>query len=419
MSYHHVTFLNNQEEIRAALAKIGVDDGAYAFLVPKGVYRHIILKSIPCRAANIIKQEMLSKGGDAAVSKQALYGEGHTDVLIMGTLKQYRLLIKKLKLQPLGLKQIAGEIEKLLENLNPVARRVDLCHGRSLQLGKRTLIMGILNVTPGSFSDGGRYTDLDQALKRALEMREQGADIIDIGGVSTATWRYQSRDSEGDIIDIGGVSTRPQAQLVGLQEELERVLPVVKRLAQEDMILSVDTFRGQVAAACLDAGAHIINNIGGLVLDEGLLPVLVERKAPVVLMHNRLQINAGKPYQDLIADIINELDIMIKETIAAGFPAEKIIIDPGLGFGKTPAENRRLIKQLASFKGLGKPILIGASRKRFIGHTLDVEIDQRLEGSLAVLAAAILNGADIVRVHDVKESYRVATMIDAIKNENG
>jgi len=397
MSYHHVTFLNNQEEVRALLAKIGVDDGAYPFLLPKGLYRHIVLKAIPCRVANIIKQEMLSKGGEAAVSKEALYGEGHTDVLLMGTLKQYRLLVKKLRLQPLGLKQIAGEIEKLLDNLHPATRELELCHGRSLQLGKKTLVMGILNVTPDSFSDGGRYTDIEQAVKHALEMREQGADII----------------------DIGGVSTRPGAQLASLQEELARVLPVVKRLAYEDMILSIDTFRGTVAAACLDAGAHLINNIGGLVLDEGLLPVLVESKAPVVLMHNRLQINAGKPYQDLIADIIHELDIMIKETTAAGFPEDKIIIDPGLGFGKTPAENRLVIKRLGSFKSLGKPILIGASRKGFIGHSLDVKVDQRLEGSLAVLAAAILNGADIIRVHDVKESYRAAKMIDLIKNENG
>ena len=397
MAYHHMIFLNSQQEVRAALDNIGVDDGAYAFLVPKGVYHYLKLKDMPCRAANIIKQEMLSKGGEAAVSKEALYGEGHTDVLIMGTVKQYRLLIKKLKLQPLGLKQVAGEIENLLKNLEPAARRVDLCHGKSLQFGERTFIMGILNLTPDSFSDGGRYTELDQALRHACEMREQGADII----------------------DIGGASTRPQAEIVGEQEELNRVLPVVRRLAHEDMILSVDTFRSKVAAACLDAGAHMINNIGGLQLDRGLMPSLVERKTPVVLMHNRLHIDTGKPYQDLIADIINELDIMIKDTVAAGLPAEKIIIDPGLGFGKTPAENRLLMKRLATFKGLGKPILIGASRKRFIGRTLDVEVDQRLEGSLAVLAIGILNGADIIRVHDVKESYRVARMTDAIKNENG
>ncbi len=397
MAYHHAVFLNNAQEVRAALQTIGVDDGAYAFLIPKGIFRWVKLKDIPCRAANIIKQEMLSKGGEAAVSRHSLYGEGTTDVLLMGTLKQYRLLIKKLRLQPFGLRQLAGELHDLLENLEPRLHRVQLCHGKSLELGRRTLIMGILNLTPDSFYDGGRYNRAEQAVKWACEMWEQGADII----------------------DIGGASTRPQAEIAGLDEELQRILPVVKLLANRDLVLSIDTFRGAVAQQCLEAGAHMINNIGGLSLDPGLIPTVAGNKAPVVLMHNRLQINADRPYQDLIADIINELDIMVKDTIAAGIPAEQIIIDPGLGFGKTPAQNRLLIKHLAAFKGLGKPLLLAASRKGFIGQTLNLEVEERLEGSLAVLAMGILNGADIVRVHDVKASRRVADMVDAMKNENG
>lgn len=397
MTRHHPVFINNKEEARRWLNDIGVDDGAYPFLIPKAVHRCIKLTDIPCRAANIIKQEMLSKGGDAAVSRQALYGDGQTDVLLMGTLKQYRLLVKKLRLQPLGLEQAAGKIEAMLANLEPAVRNLALCHGKSLVLGRETVIMGILNRTPDSFYDGGRFSQLDQAVCHACEMREQGAAII----------------------DIGGASSRPGAEIAGEQEELERVLPLVKRLAAEDMILSIDTFRGTVAKACLDAGAHIINNIGGLQLDPALMPVMKECQAPLVLMHNRMQINAGQPYQDLIADIIGELDIMVKDSIAAGLDADKLIIDPGLGFGKTPAENRLLMKHLAAFKSLGKPILIGGSRKRFIGQTLNLDVDERLEGSLAILAIGILNGADIIRVHDVKESRRTASMIDAIKNENG
>lgn len=397
MARHHPVFINNKEEARSVLNDIGVDEGAYPFLIPKGVHRCIKLKAIPCRAANIIKQEMLSKGGDAAVSRQALYGDGQTDVLLMGTLKQYRLLVNKLRLQPLGMRQVAGEIEVMLANLEPAVRSLALCHGKSLVLGRETVIMGILNRTPDSFYDGGRFSQLDQAVCHACEMRENGAAII----------------------DIGGASSRPGAEIAGEQEELERVLPVVKRLAAEDMILSIDTFRGTVAKACLDAGAHIINNIGGLQLDPALMPVMKECQAPLVLMHNRLQINAGQPYQDLMADIIGELDIMIKDAIAAGLDAEKLIIDPGLGFGKTPAENRLLMKHLAAFKSLGKPVLIGGSRKRLIGETLHLDVDERLEGSLAILAIGILNGADIIRVHDVKESRRTASMIDAIKHENG
>lgn len=397
MANHHAVFLNNEQEVRAALETIGVDDGAYAFLLPKGIFRCVKLKDIPCRAANIIKQEMLSKGGEAALSRRALYGEGVTDVLVMGTVKQYRLLVQKLRLQPLGLRQVAAELQNLLDNLETGPCRMKLNHGKSLELGGRTLIMGILNLTPDSFYDGGRCLGAEQAVRRALEMREQGADII----------------------DIGGVSTRPQADLAGLEEELMRVLPVVKLLANEDMILSIDTFRKRVAEQCLDVGAHIINNIGGLVLDPDLIPLCADRESPLILMHNRLQINAGEPYQDLIADIINELDIMIKEAAAAGVAAEQIIIDPGLGFGKTPAQNRLLVKHLQAFKGLGRPVLLAASRKSFIGQTLKLEACERLEGSLAVLAMGILNGADIVRVHDVKASRRVADMVDAIKNENG
>lgn len=396
MAYHHAMFLENQAEVRAVLETIGVDDGAYAFLIPKGMFHWVKLKNIPCRGANIIKQEMLSKGGEAAVSRHALYGEGVTDVLVMGTVKQYRLLIKKLRLQPFGLRQVAAELQILLDNLETEPRAIELCNRRSLQLGRRTLIMGILNLTPDSFFDGGRYSG-DQALRKACQMREEGADII----------------------DIGGASTRPQADIVGEAEEMQRVLPMVKLLANEDMVLSIDTFRSRVAQACLDAGAHIINNIGALRLDPELIPLLAVKDCPLILMHNRLQIDPGRPYQDLIADIINELDIMIKEAIAAGVAAAKIIIDPGLGFGKTPAHNRLLIKHLAAFKGLGRPLLLAASRKGFIGQTLDLDVEQRLEGSLAVLAAGILNGADIVRVHDVKESRRVADMIDAIKSQNG
>lgn len=397
MAKHHPLFINNKRDARRHLDDIGVDDGAYPFLIPKAVQRCIKLAAIPCRAANIIKQEMLSKGGEAAVSGQALYGDGETDVLLMGTLKQYGLLAKKLRLQPLGLSQVADRIEEILTNLEPAARRLSLCHGKSLLLGQQTVIMGILNRTPDSFYDGGRFGQLEQAVGHACEMWENGAGII----------------------DIGGVSSRPGAELADEEEEMQRVLPLVKRLAAEDMIISIDTFRGTVAKACLEAGAHLINSIGGPDLDPTLIPIVVESRAPLVLMHNRLQINLGQPYQDLIADISGELHIKVKDCIAAGLNPEQIIIDPGLGFGKTAAENRLLVKHLSAFKGLGRPILLGGSRKRFIGQTLNLEVDQRLEGSLAVLAIGILNGADIIRVHDVKESWRTASMIDAIRNENG
>jgi len=397
MQGHHAVLLCSQEEARIFLQEIGVDQGAYPYLIPKAVYRCVKLKEIPAKAANIIKQEMLSKGGEAAVKREALSSEGVTDVLLMGTLKHYRLLLPKLRVQPFGLKQVADEIENILQALEPGKRKIKLANGKTLHLNNRTLIMGILNVTPDSFFDGGRYCYHERAVKRALEMVEQGADII----------------------DVGGASSRPGSVIIEEEEEMKRVLPVVEMLVREGMIVSVDTFRAGVAGACLEAGAHIINDIGRLQLDPGLLQVLVERRSPVVLMHNRMQFNQGKPYEDLISDIISELRESIAEAENAGVSPEGIIIDPGIGFGKSPAENRVIIKRLWEFKSLGKPVLLGASRKSFIGETLGLGVEDRLEGSLAVAVMGIMNGADIVRVHDVKETKRAALMTDAVMWENG
>jgi dihydropteroate synthase len=389
--------LRSQQEARRALEDIGVDPGAYPYLLPKARFFCIKLKDISYRAANIIKQEMLSKGGEAAVSRQAISCEGSGDIILMGTLKQYHRLGRKLRVQPLGLKKVAEEIERILAAIEKGGQVLRLPHEKSLKLGERTLIMGILNVTPDSFSDGGRYLHPDQAAERAREMAAEGADII----------------------DIGAASSRPDSPMAGEEEELQRLLPVVDRLAGEDMIISIDTFRGRVARACLERGAHIINDIGSLQLDDELLPVLVEKEAPVILMHNRLQLRRGEPYQDLVADILAELEEAVGQAVEAGLAADKIIIDPGVGFGKTPAENRILLKRLADFRSLGKPILLGASRKSFIGQTLDLEVDERLEGSLAAVALGVVNGADIVRVHDVRASRRVAAMVDAVLKEDG
>lgn len=272
-----------------------------------------------------------------------------------------------------------------------------LAHSRSMELGKKTLIMGILNVTPDSFSDGGRFFNHRDAIEHALQMVSDGADII----------------------DVGGASSRPGGVIADEQEELHRVLPIVKELAAQGIIISVDTFRARVAQETLALGAHLINDIGSLAMDPELLDVIIQWQAPVVIMHNRLQLNPGEGYINLIADIIRDLERSITRAVAAGLDEDRIIIDPGLGFGKNEGQNRLLLKRLQEFKNLGKPILIGASRKKFIGSTLNLELDQRLEGSLAVAAIAIMNGADIIRVHDVRESVRVARMTDAVRRENG
>lgn len=397
MAGHHAVEIHDEEEARALFQNIGVDPGAYLYLLPKAFFRFIKIKNLSARAALIIKQEMLSKGGEAAISRSALSGEGASDVLLMGNLKHYRLLMEKLKVQPFGLKSLAAEIEAILDSLPSPGPSLTLAGNRTLNLGGRPLVMGILNVTPDSFADGGQYSDPRRAVERALEMAAEGADII----------------------DIGGASSRPGAQIVDGAEELRRVLPVVEKLAQEDLTLSIDTFRGTVAEACLESGAHIINDIGRLQLDPQLLPVIVKHRAPVIIMHNRMQMLAEEPYKDLIADIIDELQQSIVQAVEAGLDRKRIIIDPGIGFGKTAAQSRYIIKHLQEFHSLGQPVLLGASRKSFIGKTLDLEVDQRREASLAVTALAVMNGANIVRVHDVGESRRVVDMTWAIMQEKG
>jgi dihydropteroate synthase len=366
-------------------------------MIPKTVFKCIKLKNIPARSANLIKQEMLAKGGEAAVAKNSINNEGTTDILLAGTLKQYRLLINKLKLQPFGLKAIAGEIDSILDGLEKRSWNMQLAHGRTLEIGKRTIIMGILNVTPDSFSDGGRFFDPDKAIEHALQMAADGADII----------------------DIGGASSRPNSIMVNEDEELQRILPVIKGLAARNIIMSVDTFRARVAEAALLEGAHIINDIGSLKLDSDLVKVLSKWQTPVVIMHNRMQINSELPYDDVISNIIADLQQIMDTAITAGLVPEKIIIDPGLGFVQSSERNLLIIKRLQDFRSLGRPILIGASRKSFIGRILNMEADGRLEGSLAAAVMAIMNGANIVRVHDVKETKKAALITDAVRMANG
>ena len=268
--------------------------------------------------------------------------------------------------------------------------------GYELPLHKRTLIMGVLNLTPDSFFDAGRYYDPDEAIVRAQEMVEQGADII----------------------DIGGESTRPGAEPVQEEIELARILPVIRRLVGEiEIPLSVDTYKSGVASRALREGAAMINDISGFHFDPHMPQVVAEFQVPVVVMHT-----AGKPktmqqqacYQELINDIIAYLEEGVQVGLAAGISPDKFIIDPGLGFGKTRANNLRILRELPQFQSLDKPIMIGASRKSFIGKVLDLPLEERLEGSLAAAAVAIFNGANIIRTHDVKETRRVAMMVDAI-----
>ncbi len=273
--------------------------------------------------------------------------------------------------------------------------RILKCSSYNLELGKRTLIMGILNVTPDSFSDGGLYNRLDKALDHAEKMVEDGADII----------------------DIGGESSRPGSEPVPENIELERILPVIEKLAKKvNVPLSIDTYKASVARRALDAGACLVNDISALE-DPNMADVLAEYNVPIVLMHKQgtprdMQVNPS--YNSLIPEIIGYLKSRIQIALDRGIQSDQIIIDPGIGFGKTTEHNLEILRKLKEFKSLNKPILIGTSRKSFIGKILNLPIEDRLEGTSATVAIAIANGADIIRVHDVKEMKRVALMTDAI-----
>jgi len=250
--------------------------------------------------------------------------------------------------------------------------------------------MGILNFTPDSFSDGGNYFNMDAALKQAVRMAEEGADII----------------------DVGGESTRPGFKQVTGEEEVLRVIPLIENLSKEiNLPISVDTYRAKTAELAIKAGAHIINDVWGLKYDPEMAKVAAAYGVPVCIMHNR---TTGTEYGNLIEDILCELEESIEIAQKAGVKDENIIIDPGVGFGKTWEQNLQVMRHLAEFKRLGYPVLLGASRKTFIGKVLGLEVHERLEGTLAVTAAGIMKGMDIVRVHDVWQNVRTAKMIDSM-----
>ncbi len=268
----------------------------------------------------------------------------------------------------------------------------------SLELCKVTRIMGILNVTPDSFSDGGLFYDLDKALAHAHKMIGEGADII----------------------DVGGESTRPGSKPVSEDEELRRVIPVIQELSKEtDKPISIDTYKSRVAEKAIEAGAQIINDISGLKADREMARVAAANRAPIIINHIKGQphnMPENPVYENLIAEVMLGLRQSIDLAVKSGINEDAIIIDPGIGFGKTTQHNLEILNRLEEFKSLERPVMVGASRKSFIGHVLGLPLQERLIGTAATIAVAIIKGAKIVRVHDVKEAVQVVLICDAIRN---
>lgn len=260
---------------------------------------------------------------------------------------------------------------------------------KEYELGKRTYIMGILNVTPDSFSDGGKFNEIDAAVNQARKLIEDGADII----------------------DIGGESTRPGAEYVTEEEEIKRVVPIIKAIKEKlDVTISIDTYKARTAEEAIKAGADIINDIWGAKYDKNMAKVAAKYNTPIILMHNR----ENKPYENLMEDVVRDLQESIDIALKAGVKKENIILDPGIGFSKTYEENLIVMNNCEVIKKLGYPMLLGTSRKSMIGLTLNLPVNERVEGTLATTVMGIINGFEFIRVHDVLENKRAAIMTDTI-----
>lgn len=389
--------ISTPEDAERELNRIKVDPTSIPLMTAKMLTRCVHLGGISCGQAKYLKQELLALGGDVAVVHGMVASDIEPiDVVLIGTEKQLRDLCDHTGLQNFDLLALATQLRTVLANLSsrPLTWRTGK---RTISLG-RPLIMGILNVTPDSFSDGTCYLSPEQAVKQAWEMVEQGADII----------------------DIGGESTRPGAVLVDAAEELRRVMPVLEQLQDKlPCPISIDTWKSGVARAALQAGAEIINDISGFIFDPAMAALAAQTGAGAVLMHTR-----GKPdsmqkntdYTDLMGEVIAGLDASIKVAVAAGMERDCIAIDPGIGFGKNTAANLEILRRLRELSGFGLPVLVGTSRKGFIGKILSNDLDSRINGTAATVALAVANGASILRVHDVRAMRDAADMAHAIIN---
>ena len=385
----------NKEMLADAMESICVHKASIPIFANKNQILPLKLLQVRTPAANIIKQEMLAAGGDAAVPTGCVLNKDkYSDVLLLGTRKHYNLLLKKLELMPyFGMDKVKAELEAVLyeEKLQTV-----LADGRVLNYDK-VLIMGILNITPDSFYENSR-TAIEEVVAKAGQMLADGADIL----------------------DIGGESTRPGSEAVAAEEEQARVLPVVKALrkAYPDAVISIDTYRASTARLAIEAGADIINDISAMEADAEMIDVVCETKAPIILMHMRgtpKDMQTQCEYKNVVEEVAVYLAERAELLRERGVGADKIILDPGIGFAKNAEQNLKLMRDLHALTSFGYPVLLAASRKGTVGKVLgDLPAEERLEGTIATSCQAVYAGANMVRVHDVKENLRAVRMLEAI-----
>ncbi len=396
--------IKSRAEGISEFGKIGATVDGQRIMVEKLFPIALKVKGLKPAAANILKQEMLARGGDVVTSRDVLLGvSGKTDVIIEGNFSSLKDLIKKLKMQPFGLSELSGELDSFLKGYKAGnLRRVKYSIGsKRFITGSTPLVMGILNVTPDSFYDGGRFYNHEMALKHIDEMIKEGADII----------------------DVGGMSSRPGSKPVSTVDELKRTIPIIKNIDKNyDNLISIDTYRSEVAEEAVSAGASMINDISALSMDKRMASVAVSGGASVTLMHmqgtpENMQDNPH--YDNVIDEIYEYLHQRASYAIDSGISVDKIIIDPGIGFGKNLDHNIAVLNKIKEFSFMGYPVLIGSSRKSFIGKVLGLSGDERLEGSIAAAVWSVINNASIIRVHDVGETVRALKIIKSILSVYG
>ncbi|NPA75914.1 MAG: dihydropteroate synthase [Euryarchaeota archaeon] len=380
-------------ELRREMERMGVSAEGIEIMEKKGEFYTIKIEDVPLRGAIILKQEALAAGMECALPwcVAGLKCE-KTPALLFGTERQFEILIKKMKKEPFKGAVLAEELEECITNCRK--SKFEIRAGKYRISIPPFRVMGILNVTPDSFSDGGKFIDKERAVQHAKEMIAQGADII----------------------DVGGESSRPFSEPVSTEEELRRVIPIIDSLSDLNIPISVDTYKPEVARAALEHGAVIVNDIFGL-RKEGMAEVIREYDAGVVIMHMKgepknMQLNPS--YDDVVSEVLQFLRERVRYALDSGIEKDRIIIDPGIGFGKRVEDNLMLIRSLRSFTALGVPVLVGVSRKSYIGKILGTDVNERLEGTLASNVMALAGGATIFRVHDVRENARALKMAQKI-----
>jgi dihydropteroate synthase len=408
--------LSSSKELDAALERIGADPRAAAYIRPKRRTLSLYAEDVDFRAAAYVKQELLARGGDAVVSRRVIDASADkSDVLLLGTDGQLHSLVRKMgAMDCWGLKALREELARALQAAAPDAASwtLPLPGGRKLNLDSHTKIMGILNLTEDSFYAASRVKGVDDLLERAAAMLADGADVL----------------------DVGAESTRPGSLPLSEEEELKRLIPALKTLRESfpGAILSVDTYKGRVALAAAGSGADIVNDIGGFGLDPDMLPRAAETGLPYVLSHIKgtpADMQNVPPYDDLLSEVVRYFHLKIEEAGRAGLPLERLILDPGLGFGKRARDNLLLVREIESLSVFGRPILVGYSRKRFTGAgsetdggpargagegSLNASSENRLFGT-TTLSALVEGRVQITRVHDVRENKKALLTARAVR----